>query len=742
MLAKVPKRRRDGKSDFKDLLEYMTNRDEKQEVMGDELDSSDRRKYLKILERTRSNLRGAEEYLHAPRRAYFIDADAIRVRFESARRIADSNGAKHGKVDERVDNKVDGEVDEHQEPNQHQRSLARTRHNLVSAEGYLRQASKIDSDFQARARAYRAYLTFNAQASQRGYERNERDALADLTTGRLLGEAERIITPIGVACEHNCLSLATASAEMKAVAAQNVRVKDPVYHIVLSWPANESPTDDMAFECGAHALAAVGMAGHQYVFAVHRDTDNVHLHIGVNRVHPDTFSAVYPERDYFKLDRAMRELELRYGWQHDKGPYAVFERNGVQVIDWSSHDPNTKGKRPTRAADMERHDNRESLFSYARGEPRKALLSALKNEQLTWRQLHNLLSKYGLALREKGQGFAIFDLSSQETTPIKASDMHESLSKGRLTKRLGTFEPPIVAEQKSFAVSYDKYIEPKRDLQQREERRQERAQARRELRERYNHYKKLFIYRRLNPDDVRLRYAALTDDARRRRIEVRNAVTSLAARKALYSVIAFETLRARDRLRREILRERQALKSDPANHRQSFREWVECQAADGDVAAISQLRAWAYSERRQDRAITRSSNDINSNGICHTQSKDIIECDLQSGVDYRVRRDGAIVYKTKTNGTGFVDRGLRIDVLANPETDRNMVVAALKLACEKYGGTFDLTGSEDFKRLAIDIMVEHKINVRLKDADQEALRCARVATFAKKSGASRLDKGG
>ncbi len=227
--------------------------------------------------------------------------------------------------------------------------------------------------------------------------------MADLLSGRLLGQAERLVTPTGVACEHNCLSLSSAAAEMNAVAAQNARVKDAVDHIVLSWPANESPTDAQAFECGTNALGAVGMADHQYVFAVHRDTDNTHLHIAVNRVNPDTFAAVYPERDYFKLDRAMRELELKYGWQHDNGPYAVFERDGQVVVDWASKEPSTKGKRPTPAADMERHADQESLFSYARGEPRKALLSALKNDKLTWRQLHNLLAKYGLELREKGR---------------------------------------------------------------------------------------------------------------------------------------------------------------------------------------------------------------------------------------------------------------------------------------------------------------------------------------------------
>jgi len=512
---------------------------------------------------------------------------------------------------------------------------------------------------------------------------------------------------------------------MKAVAAQNARVKDPVYHIVLSWPEHESPTEAQAFECGAYALNAVGMAGHQYVFAIHRDTDNVHLHIAVNRVNPDTFNAVYPERDYFRLDRAMRELELRYGWQHDNGPYAVYERNGKTVIDWASKDPNTKGKRPTPAADMERHGDQESLFSYARGEPRKALLLALKNDNLTWSQLHNLLARYGLELREKGQGFAIYDRSAEGTTPIKASDMHEELSKGRLTKRLGPFEPAVATVEP--VLTYDKHRPPKRDPQQREERRQERAQARRDLRARYDKYKNGFVYSRLDPDVVKQRYEAIRNEARRRRQEVRETVADPAVRKALYSVIAFETLRERDRLQREIRREREALRADQANHRQSYREWVERQAAAGDAAAISQLRGFAYSDKRQAKELAHALNQNRTNGIVHDEPIDPAARALPGGVYYRVRRDGTVLYRTKDGDEAFVDQGRRIDVLANEDTNHAAIAAALLLAKEKYGGAFELTGSEEFKRKAIDIMVEFKIDARLKDAAQEALWRARAA---------------
>jgi len=626
---------------------------------------------------------------------------------------------------------LDDEVDpiDPQDRDKHLKSLARAREHLRLAANYLRQSPEIDRDFQRRALARRALPGLEEKPIRPAPSPAEAEALADLLSGRLLGQAERLVTSTGVACEHNCLSLSSAAAEMNAVAAQNARVKDAVYHIVLSWPANESPTDTQAFECGVHALGAVGMADHQYVFAVHRDTDNTHLHIAVNRVNPDTFTAVYPDRDYFKLDRAMRELELKYGWQHDNGPYAVFERNGHVVVDWASKDPCTKGKRPTPAADMERHADQESLFSYARGEPRKALLSALKNDKLTWRQLHNLLAKYGLELREKGQGFAIYDLRSGDTTPIKASDMHEALGRGRLVKRLGIFEPSASATD--AVLSYDKHRPTKRDPVIRGGRRQERAEARRDLRARYGDYKSAFVYRRLEPATVRQRFLDIREAARQKRLEIRETVADAGARKALYSVVAFETLRDRDRLRREIRKERQALHVDSTNRRLSYREWVERQAATGDSAAIGQLRGFVYSEKRRARELMRALANAAADGVIHVDDVDPVARNVADGLYFRVRRDGSVVYRMDDGRDAFIDHGRRMDLLAKGDGDDVSITAALRLAAEKYGGAFELTGSEEFKRRAIGLMVEHRIDVRLRDGEQEALRRAKAAAASK-----------
>ena len=513
----------------------------------------------------------------------------------------------------------------------------------------------------------------------------------------------------------------------------NVRVVNPVYHVVLSWPAGESPDDGQAFACGLHAIQAVGMAGHQYVQAIHRDTGNVHLHIAVNRVNPETYASVYPSRDFYKLDRAMRELELAYGWQHDNGPFAVFERDGKQVVDWASKAPSSKEKMPTAAADMERFGDQESLFSYARGAPRQAVVAALKNKKLTWQQLHAVLARYGLAIREKGQGLAIHDMKREGTTPIKASDMHEQLSRARLVKRMGSYEAvdPSSPLPAKVVAAYDKNRPPRRDPAMREERREERAAARRDLLARYNQYKKARVIPRLDPEVTRQRYAAVRDSARRQRAEVRTAMPDAKSRKAMYSIIAFETLRARELLRRDIAREREALRADPANQRQPYREWVEHQAALGDNAAISQLRGLAYTEKRHAKALAQALGDDGSDGIRPEVPMDPSARDLPDGFYYRVRRDGAVVYRSGKGLDAFVDHGQRIEMTAKGESAEASLAIALRMATEKYGGAFELTGSEAFKKLAIRIIVEQKLRVQLKDARQEALRDAMASETQK-----------
>jgi hypothetical protein len=46
---------------------------------------------------------------------------------------------------------------------------------------------------------------------------------------------------------------------------------------------------------------ALGYAEHQRISVVHHDTDNVHIHVAINKIHPTTFTIHAPIRDYKTL---------------------------------------------------------------------------------------------------------------------------------------------------------------------------------------------------------------------------------------------------------------------------------------------------------------------------------------------------------------------------------------------------------------------------------------------------------
>lgn len=717
MLAKVPPRRGDGGSNFSKLVLYISERDNDEDKFDDELHYGDAARYRAILGLARGHLQAADSHLQAIGRIARGDDERVRANFERAGAFGVADRWGHGSLSPDASASQAHDTGTGQgvgDDDQHQRRLAVARNHLEAAERYLVKVRATDGNVLEGARARRDRIAADLATARSALAQYAGDDSAQLTREELdaLSLQCDVVSKSGVVCRHNCLSLETAAAEMHAVAVQNARVKDPVYHAIVSWPEGEVPTDEQAFTCGAHALDAVGMAGHQFVFAVHRDTDNVHLHIAVNRVNPDTFRAVYPDRDFFRLDKAMRELELRFGWRHDNGPYAVFERDGRRVVDWATSVPRTKEKQPAAAQDMERFRDSESFFSFVRGDPRAAAVAILRMQSATWQELHATLKGFGLELREKGQGLAVYSLADASLTPIKASDMHEAMSKSRLVKRLGPYQASSAADVLATTTYSPARPAPLRDPQKRAMRREERAAMRAGLREEYRIYRKAFVVRRLAPQDVRARLKLIRDQARWKREQVRDTVSHPAARRALYSVISFELARDLELEKLAISRERAQLRVSPSNRPLSFQAWTESQAAFGDERALAQLRGWAYQERRDQRKA------LDQNAIEIPGRTPIGASDIESRTT--ILRSGAVVYKDEI-GAVLVDRGDRIVLTDGAAgSGRDSEWTAVRLASARPSSGVVLHGTAGFKQKIFELLLEHKIDLLLLDPIQRA----------------------
>lgn len=246
----------------------------------------------------------------------------------------------------------------------------------------------------------------------------------------------------------------TATVEMNTVARKNHRCKDPAYHIILSWPEHEQPAPELIFDAAEHALKALGLAEHQYVLAIHGNTDNMHCHISVNRVHPGTFKSRNIEWAVKTLHLAARQSEIKHGWTHDNGIYIV-KTNGHGKKEIVLHPE--FGKTLDQAVPRVHRDlgseeevlpswhDPQSLDSWLKTKVAKALKHALPDLE-SWVALHAWLSPYGITLSDNGGGGMRLHATSPETGEVldlAASKGLRLLKRGDLEKRWGPFHNSV-----------------------------------------------------------------------------------------------------------------------------------------------------------------------------------------------------------------------------------------------------------------------------------------------------------
>lgn len=248
---------------------------------------------------------------------------------------------------------------------------------------------------------------------------------------------------------HGVTGIATASLEMNTVAQKNTRCQDPVYHIILSWPEHEQPAAELIFDAAEHALEALGLGAHQYVLAVHGNTDNMHCHISVNRIHPRTFKSRNIAWAHKNLHRAARESEIKHGWSNDNGLFVVeVDAHGKKHV-VPSRDPLEALTTTAPGVHLELgreeilptwHDP-DSLDSWLKTKVAKALKPALA-ELSGWAALHAWLSDYDITLNDSGGGgmqLRVISPDTGEILDIAASKGLRVLKRIALEKRWGPF---------------------------------------------------------------------------------------------------------------------------------------------------------------------------------------------------------------------------------------------------------------------------------------------------------------
>jgi hypothetical protein len=546
------------------------------------------------------------------------------------------------------------------------------------------------------------------------------------------------VTVGAVAVQTNCLSEDTAWIEMWGTSVRSTRTKDPVMHIVLSWSVGENPTDDQAFDAGKFALAAIGLDGHEYLSAVHRDTDNAHLHIMVNKVHPDTHRVPRMSFSKFTLDKAMRQIEIDQGWKHDNGPFSVKEVDGKKSIDWTHTSAasrlkareGTRADLPEKARQFEVHSGNESLAGYAKGQPKNDAGTLMKSAKASWQTLHTILASHGLELRpanERNNAFYVASVRDPAQAPIKASDM--GLGGGKLIKQLGPYEPLETRYFDREAVENQTYSKhrPLRDPTKRAENREKRAKERAELRGKYEgfvvEWKAMKAPAKVElANTQKLRRKALTDRLRAEREAIRRSGLDGNYRRALLSVAAFTAATKRDELKVIFKAENASLRKEKYS---SYRDWVADRAEAGDLAAISQLRGFAHADKRKgkhpqepdianaQRAYFSAFSDSDLDPVWPTR--------LSERVTWAVDRSTGSVNYLINNRLAFRDEGRRITLNNDSHNDADSIEMGLLLAKEKFGALV-VHGDQEFWDRVLAVAAERRLDVRFADPELEQRR--------------------
>src|SRR5699024_7585557 len=233
-----------------------------------------------------------------------------------------------------------------------------------------------------------------------------------------------------------------AAREMEWVAGKSSRCQQPLYHTSLNWHPQDGPTEEQMRKVAEGYLGHMGLEEHQALVVAHNDTAHPHVHIAVNRVHPERGKAWELDSDIGKgrgrkvdqlhnerVQQYVEAAERQYGWERVRGTY----RSGPDLSD-------ERGPSQSEYHREQRKKKQMDVFGMDPEEfdTRSVRLRALEvKDDLfyceSFQALDETLDEQGLWIQAKGQG-AVFTDGSHS---VKASDINRHLSGPRLEEKFG-----------------------------------------------------------------------------------------------------------------------------------------------------------------------------------------------------------------------------------------------------------------------------------------------------------------
>lgn len=498
-----------------------------------------------------------------------------------------------------------------------------------------------------------------------------------------------------------------AITEVLNTQAQNTRAtSDKTYHLIVSFRAGEQPDDATLKVIEARICEGLGFGDHQRVSAVHHDTDNLHIHIAINKIHATRYTIHDPYNDHKALGQLCEKLEREFGLEVD------------------NHQAQKSGAE-NRAGDMERHAGVQSLLGWIKRECADQIHGAQ-----SWAELHAVMQSNGLVLQERGNGLVITDGAG---VGVKASSVARELSKAKLEQRFGTFEAlptraaPVAAAQaqrnQSPPVAKVGSKPPPRSqnrlhnlsqleaMQINSGRRYEQKPMRSgvntvELYAKYKNEQQTGNASRTLEwskaiDRKNRHIEAAKRSSRLKRAAIKVVKGAGLGKKIMYAATS-ETLKNEiQKINKQYLKERQEIYDK--YQRLTWADWLRVKATDGDQEALGALRA---------RQVAKG---LKGNTVAGTGDQKVAQGQPEQD---SVTKKGTIIYRAGT--TAVRDDGNQLNVSRGATQDG--LQAALRMAMERYGKRITVNGTDVFKEQIAQAAAAAKLPITFADAALERRR--------------------
>ncbi|MDL2264478.1 relaxase/mobilization nuclease domain-containing protein, partial [Synergistaceae bacterium OttesenSCG-928-I11] len=422
----------------------------------------------------------------------------------------------------------------------------------------------------------------------------------------------------------------------------------------------------------------------QTLYSLHQNTDNLHLHICVNRIDPDTHRAITAAGGWTRraMEHAARRIEAGQGWQVEENTWSEVNELGELV----QKPKPAEEKIPQPVQDKENQNGEQSAIRKAQ----EVLKATVKNQNFSsWDELHALLQKNGMEYRKKGSGAIVLigDI------PVKASAVSRNLALNKLEKRFGTFRPlqektllDSANIERTSNISDPKPLSTSNDT----------ADWRTYAAARSTYYEEKRGKRGTQQQNHQDEKSAMQD---RQQIEREELMRSLNGKGYGRQHInnRRSTLSTRHAYERALLKESQKKEREEFQRANpsfpSYEEWLR------NRGLATKADEWRH--RKNKKFLQMSAPDDCKKIIAEVSQQGL------PGFQMLATQQGVKFYRDMPANTSFLDAGQKIRVYRE---DDDTLLAALQLAQQKWGGVH-LSGSDDYIRRCAELAARNGIRI-------------------------------